>query len=44
MKKTQTLDYIDTEEENLTMLRNLDMKNHSIFNVGRPAFTNFGNK
>ena len=31
------LQYIQTEDSNVTVLRNLDLKNHSIFNVGMPT-------
>ena len=29
--------HIQTEDDNVTISRNLDMKNHTIFNVGRPS-------
>ena len=32
-----TMQYIQTEDSNVTVLRNLDLKNHSIFHVGMPT-------
>ena len=33
----QITQHIQTEDDNVTISRNLDMKNHTIFNVGRPS-------
>ena len=33
----QMTQHIQTEDDNVTISRNLDMKNHTIFNVGRPS-------
>ena len=33
----QIMQHIQTEDDNVTISRNLDMKNYTIFNVGRPS-------